>query len=67
MFYATQLFNVLGDGANAALLDTAIIGAVNVGSTIIAILLVDRSVDCHNCCWNADLIKYVSNGVAPRQ
>ena len=47
MFYATQLFDVLGDGANAALLDTAIIGAVNVGSTIIAILLVDRSVDCH--------------------
>ena len=42
MFYATQLFDVLGDGANAALLDTAIIGAVNVGSTILAIILVDR-------------------------
>ncbi|DBA92500.1 hypothetical protein WJX77_003482 [Trebouxia sp. C0004] len=42
MFYATQLFDVLGDGANAALLNTAIIGAVNVGSTILAIVLVDR-------------------------
>ena len=42
MFYATQLFNVLGDGANAALLNTAIVGAVNVGSTILAIILVDR-------------------------
>ena len=42
MFYATQLFDVLGDGSNSALLDTAIIGAVNVGSTILAIVLVDR-------------------------
>ena len=42
MFYATQLFSVLGDGANAALLNTAIVGAVNVGSTILAIILVDR-------------------------
>ena len=42
MFYATQLFDVLGYGANASLLNTAIIGAVNVGSTIIAIVLVDR-------------------------
>ena len=36
-FYATELFDVLGDGANAALLNTAI-----VGSTILAIILVDR-------------------------
>jgi sugar porter (SP) family MFS transporter len=42
MFYASQLFVVLGAGQNAALLNTAIIGAVNVGSTIIAIILVDR-------------------------
>ncbi|DBA92501.1 hypothetical protein WJX77_004796 [Trebouxia sp. C0004] len=42
MFYATELFDVLGDGANAALLNTAIVGAVNVGSTILAIILVDR-------------------------
>ena len=42
MFYATELFDVLGDGANSALLDTAIVGAVNVGSTILAIVLVDR-------------------------
>ena len=44
MFYATQLFAVLGQGQKAALLSTAIVGAVNVGSTIIAIVLVDRSV-----------------------
>ncbi|KAL0044379.1 hypothetical protein WJX82_003170 [Trebouxia sp. C0006] len=42
MFYATELFNVLGDGANSALLDTAIVAAVNMGSTILAIVLVDR-------------------------
>ena len=42
MFYATQLFVVLGQGAKSSLLNTAIVGAVNVGSTIIAIVLVDR-------------------------
>ena len=41
MFYATQLFDVLGYGSDAALLNTAIIGAVNVGSTILAIILID--------------------------
>lgn len=46
MFYATELFDVLGDGANSALLDTAIVGAVNVGSTILAIVLVDRYMLC---------------------
>ena len=53
MFYATELFDVLGDGANSALLDTAIVGAVNVGSTILAIVLVDRSATklcLTNCC-----------------
>ena len=44
MFYATQLFAVLGQSGDAALLSTAIVGAVNVGSTLIAIILVDRSV-----------------------
>lgn len=44
MFYATQLFAVLGQDAKASLLSTAIVGAVNVGSTIIAIILVDRLV-----------------------
>ena len=42
MFYATQLFDVLGYGQKASLLNTAIIGAVNVGSTILAIIIVDR-------------------------
>ena len=42
MFYASQLFVVLGAGQNSALLNTAIIGAVNVGSTLAAIILVDR-------------------------
>ena len=47
MFYASQLFVVLGAGQNSALLNTAIIGAVNVGSTIAAIVLVDRWGTCH--------------------
>ena len=42
MFYAAQLFDVLGYGQDASLLNTAIVGAVNVGSTILAIILVDR-------------------------
>ena len=46
MFYASQLFVVLGAGQNSALLNTAIIGAVNVGSTIAAIVLVDRWGTC---------------------
>ena len=49
MFYATQLFAVLGQSGNAALLSTAIVGAVNVGSTIIAIILVDRLVRTSSC------------------
>lgn len=32
----------MGSGANAALLNTVIIGAVNVGCTVVAILVVDR-------------------------
>ncbi len=42
MFYATELFQVLGSGQNASLLNTVIIGAVNVGSTVVAIVMVDR-------------------------
>lgn len=41
MFYAPQLFATLGS-ADAALLNTVIIGAVNVGATFVAILVVDR-------------------------
>ena len=50
MFYASQLFVVLGAGQNSALLNTAIIGAVNVGSTIAAIVLVDRC-GCWQLCY----------------
>ena len=42
MFYAPQLFQSLGSSTNAALLNTVVIGAVNVGSTVVAILAVDR-------------------------
>lgn len=42
MFYAPQLFQSIGSGADAALLNTVIIGAVNVASTLVAILVVDR-------------------------
>jgi sugar porter (SP) family MFS transporter len=42
MFYAPQLFQAAGQGADAALLSTVITGAVNVGSTVVAIILVDR-------------------------
>jgi hypothetical protein len=37
-----QLFESTGSGGNAALLNTVIIGAVNVASTVVAILLVDK-------------------------
>jgi hypothetical protein len=39
---ATELFEATGSGADAALLNTVIIGAVNVASTVVAILVVDR-------------------------
>jgi len=38
----TELFQTTGAGANAALLNTVIIGAVNAASTVVAIVLVDR-------------------------
>ncbi len=39
---ATELFEATGAGGDAALLNTVIIGAVNVASTVVAILVVDR-------------------------
>jgi MFS family permease len=42
MFYAPQLFQAAGHSAESALLSTVITGAVNVGATFVAILLVDR-------------------------
>lgn len=41
-FYAPQLFEAAGQGRDGAMLATVITGAVNVGSTIVAIVLVDR-------------------------
>lgn len=37
-----ELFEATGSGANAALLQTVIIGVVNVASTVVAIVVVDR-------------------------
>lgn len=42
IFYAPQLFATIATGGSAALLNTVIIGAVNVGSTIIGLIAVDR-------------------------
>ena len=42
MFYVPVLFKSLGSGADAALLNTVIIGCVNVVSTLVAIFSVDR-------------------------
>jgi MFS family permease len=42
MFYAPQLFQAAGHTAESALLSTVITGAVNMGSTFVAIVLVDR-------------------------
>lgn len=42
IFYAPQLFSSLGKGTEAALMTTCIIGAVNVGTTIVALCTVDR-------------------------
>lgn len=42
IFYAPQLFSSMGSGSEAALLNTVIIGAVNVGATLVALWLVDR-------------------------
>ncbi len=42
MFYSPQMFEAAGQGSSDALLNTVIMGSVNVASTIVAILLVDR-------------------------
>jgi len=42
MFYAPQLFESVGHSADDALLSTVITGAVNVASTVVAIVIVDR-------------------------
>lgn len=38
MFYVPVIFSSLGSGAEGALLNTVIIGAVNVASTFVSIL-----------------------------
>ncbi|KAL4428661.1 hypothetical protein ABPG77_009767 [Micractinium sp. CCAP 211/92] len=42
VFYVPVLFSSLGTGRKTALINTVVIGAVNVGCTIIAVLAVDR-------------------------
>jgi hypothetical protein len=42
MFYAPQLFDAMGQGASNALRTHVIIGAVNVGTTLVAVFTVDR-------------------------
>eukprot|EP00879_Flechtneria_rotunda_P017824 GHRR01018683.1.p1 GENE.GHRR01018683.1~~GHRR01018683.1.p1 ORF type:complete len:512 (-),score=124.08 GHRR01018683.1:93-1628(-) len=42
IFYAPQLFQTTGSSSDDALLSTVIIGAVNVASTVVAIIVVDR-------------------------
>jgi hypothetical protein len=42
IFYAPQLFESLGKGTEMALLTTVIIGAVNVGTTVVAMVTVDK-------------------------
>lgn len=42
LYFGTEIFKKMGSGTNAALLQTVIVGAVNLGFTIIAIWTVDR-------------------------
>jgi SP family xylose:H+ symportor-like MFS transporter len=42
LYYGPEIFKNLGDGTNTALLQTVIVGAVNLSFTIAAILVVDR-------------------------
>jgi len=42
MYYAPEIFKQLGSGTNAALLQTIIIGAVNLTFTIVALYTIDR-------------------------
>lgn len=43
MFYAPQLFSAFGNSHSWTLRSTLIIGAVNVASTVVAIVAVDRA------------------------
>lgn len=42
MYYAPEIFKATGDGVKSALLQTIVIGVVNIGATIVAILYVDK-------------------------
>ena len=42
LYYAPEIFKKLGSGTNAALLETVLVGAVNMTFTILAIWTVDR-------------------------
>jgi MFS transporter, SP family, xylose:H+ symportor len=42
LYYGPEIFKKLGTGTNAALLQTIIVGAVNMAFTVVAILSVDR-------------------------
>lgn len=42
LYYGPEIFKNLGDGTNSALLQTVIVGAVNLSFTVGAILVVDR-------------------------
>lgn len=42
LYYATDIFKKLGSGTSAALLETVLVGAVNLGFTVVAIWTVDR-------------------------
>ncbi|HTY36846.1 MAG TPA: sugar porter family MFS transporter [Bacteroidota bacterium] len=42
LYYAPEIFKKLGSGADAAMLQTIVVGAVNLGFTIVAIWTVDR-------------------------
>lgn len=42
MFYAPVLFSTIGFGADASLYSAVIVGVVNIVSTIVSIVLVDK-------------------------
>jgi sugar porter (SP) family MFS transporter len=42
LYYAPEIFKKLGSGTNIALLETVVVGAVNLGFTVFAIWTVDR-------------------------
>jgi len=42
MYYAPEIFKATGDGVKSALLQTIVIGIVNIAATVIAILYVDK-------------------------